>query len=94
MTKRATFDSVKHWQEDVSANISSKNKELPTFIMVGNKTDLSAERQVTKEEAEALAGSLGMEYFETSAKDNQGINEMMEALSQALLQKHTHPDDN
>ena len=42
-------------------------------VMVGNKCDLICERIVTKEEAENLAKSYGMEYYEASAKNNVGV---------------------
>ena len=41
--------------------------------MVGNKCDLIEERDVTKEEAENLAKSFGMQYYEASAKQNVGV---------------------
>lgn len=74
-------------------NVKGRNKEPPIFIVVGNKSDLSAERQVTNEEAQTLASSLGMDYYETSAKDGVGINEMIDQLSQALLKRLTNPDE-
>jgi len=87
ITKRSSFDTVKNWKEDVEMNVKNKNKTPPIFIMVGNKSDLAAERAITKEEAETLAGSLGMDYYETSAKDGVGINEMIDELSHALLKR-------
>jgi small GTP-binding protein len=93
ITKRSSFETVKNWKEDVEVNVKNKNKDPPIFIVVGNKSDLAAERQVTTEEAQALASSLGMDYYETSAKDGVGINEMIEQLSSALLQRQTNDDD-
>lgn len=93
ITKRSSFETVKNWKEDVEVNVKNKNKEPPIFIVVGNKSDLAAERQVTTEEAQSLASSLGMDYYETSAKDGIGINEMIDQLSQALLQRHNNEDD-
>jgi GTPase SAR1 family protein len=84
---------VKNWKEDVEVNVKNKNKEPPIFIVVGNKSDLAAEREVTTEEAQALASSLGMDYYETSAKDGLGINEMIDELSHALLKRQTSDDD-
>lgn len=94
ITKPSTFHTVKNWKEDVEVNVKNRNnKEPPIFIVVGNKSDLSAERQVTAEEAQTLASSLGMDYYETSAKDGVGINEMVDQLSQALLKRLTALDE-
>lgn len=45
------------------------------FVLVGNKCDLQAKRQVTKKEAEALASEWGCSYIETSAKTKENVNE-------------------
>jgi len=54
--------------------------------LIGNKTDLNSARIVPKEDAEALASQLGCSYYETSAKDNIGVTEAMEAITAELLQ--------
>ena len=38
------------------------------LILVGNKCDMSAKREVEKTEAENLAKQMGCEFLETSAK--------------------------
>jgi len=48
--------------------------------MVGNKIDLEDQRKISREEAQDLAKSYKMQYFETSAKENKGINELFETL--------------
>lgn len=48
--------------------------------MIGNKTDLEAERQVAEKAARDLADSLGIKYFETSAKTGENVNEAIDAL--------------
>ena len=42
-------------------------------VLVGNKLDLEEQRVVPKNEAMKIAQEHGMEYFETSAKDNTNI---------------------
>jgi len=49
-------------------------------VLVGNKIDLEDERKVSCEEAEALAAQHKMRYFETSAKLNRNIDELMQHL--------------
>ncbi|KAJ1730198.1 GTP-binding protein [Coemansia sp. Benny D160-2] len=50
--------------------------ETVAMVLVGNKSDLPNERQVTRAEAEALAKSFGCPYIETSAKENLNIEDV------------------
>ena len=59
------------------------------LVMVGNKVDLTESRTVTREQAEGLAQSLGVEYYETSAKDGVGVNEVFERLVILISEKIT-----
>lgn len=49
-------------------------------MVVGNKCDLDAERQVTQDEGAAYAQSIGAPFFETSAKMNLNVTEAMHEL--------------
>lgn len=48
------------------------------MILVGNKIDMK--REVSTEEGKKMAESFGIKYFETSAKENVGINESMQEI--------------
>lgn len=50
------------------------------LVLVGNKVDLSSARVVSYDQAKELAASLGVEYFETSAKENTNITQTFEHL--------------
>lgn len=43
-------------------------------LLVGNKSDLTAKRQVSYEQAKEFADSLGMEFIETSAKQSSNVD--------------------
>ena len=58
---------------------------LPLSYLVGNKIDLFWERQVTKEEGENYAKKYNMKYYEVSAKTGEGINELIEDISNSLI---------
>eukprot|EP00850_Spirogloea_muscicola_P000681 SM000002S05761 [mRNA] locus=s2:1989826:1991754:- [translate_table: standard] len=63
MTKRATFEHVERWLEELRAHADSN-----IFIMlVGNKSDLSDQRSVGTSEAKDLAKKQGVAFMETSA---------------------------
>lgn len=50
------------------------------MILVGNKCDMEDERVISFERGKQLADQLGVEFFETSAKENINV-------------KVTHDDD-
>ena len=68
ITRRATFENIKGWynmiQENKTKNTSSK------YLLIGNKTDLTNDRQVTEEEGGNFAKQFEMMFMETSAKTN------------------------
>ena len=81
---RASFNHVRRWLDDVE-----KNKKGPVELaLIGCKCDLAAEkRQVTRLEAEKLAGEKGLPYFEASAKTNQNVAEAFEDLAARVLRR-------
>jgi len=58
-------------------------------VLVGNKNDLS--RVVSREEAEQLAGSEKMHYFEVSAKTNVGVEDVFSTLSSLMKDRFSGP---
>ena len=54
--------------------------------MVGNKSDLTSKRTVSYEEAAKLAESLGVDFFETSAKKSHNVQLMFESVSSELIE--------
>ena len=57
------------------------------MILVGNKCDLTESRAVTTDEGQEIADSLGVQYFETSAKDNINIKQTFDALVDEISEK-------
>lgn len=57
------------------------------MILVGNKCDLTENRAVTTEEGNEIAESLGIQYFETSAKDNINVKQTFDALVDEISEK-------
>lgn len=64
ITSAQSFQNVSKWLEDASA-YGNPNLEI---ILVGNKSDLEAERAVSFDEGAALARSKGLQFIEVSAK--------------------------
>uniref|UniRef100_A0A8B9ZD00 RAB42, member RAS oncogene family n=1 Tax=Buteo japonicus TaxID=224669 RepID=A0A8B9ZD00_9AVES len=56
LTNRASFEHVPEWYREAAGD------RPPTFVLVGHKCDLAAERAVSAEEAGHLAATLGPQY--------------------------------
>lgn len=80
VTKKSSLLKVQEWIDSVSDN-TDKNVRM---ILIGNKIDMP--REVSKEEGKKMADNFGIKYFETSAKDNEGITESMQAIIYDVVQ--------
>ena len=64
---------------------------LPPTILVGNKADLEAKRQVTRAEGQQKAAQHGAMFIETSAKDRINIDELFFQIVQAArINRHRY----
>ena len=72
-------------------NYSWSNAQV---ILVGNKCDMEDERVVTYDRGKNLADSLGLEFFETSAKDNTNVKPVFERLVDIICDKMSESLDN
>ena len=72
VSNKESFSDVSTWIEDC------KNQCPKTIymILVGNKSDLNEQREVSKEEGQELANQYGIDFFETSAKTGQNVEEL------------------
>lgn len=55
------------------------------LVIVGNKIDLQKDRHVSQETAESYAESVGATHYETSAKNNVGVEEVFLGLTQLMI---------
>ena len=66
---KTSFDNIPNWINFI------RTIENTTLVLCGNKIDID-EREVKKEEGEALAQKEGLAFFEVSAKTDEGIKNM------------------
>ena len=64
LTNKNTFTNLTHWLSDLKNN----GPEDAIICLVGNKSDLENERQVTYDEAKEFADKKKLDYYEVSAK--------------------------
>ena len=62
-------------------------KEGVFKILVGNKSDLTEQRQVSKERGKQLADSYNIPFIETSAKSNDNIEKLFIDSTRAFVEK-------
>ncbi len=80
VTRRETFNNIPKWLKEVKDEVG----EIYT-IVVGNKTDLKDERQVSREEAEEFVKEIGADYFETSALSGENVVDLFESFIYYVL---------
>ncbi|XP_067913541.1 ras-related protein Rab-21-like isoform X1 [Heterodontus francisci] len=82
ITDEDSFQKVKNWVKELRKMLGSEI----CLCIVGNKTDLEKDRNVSVEEAEAYAASVGAKHFHASAKVNKGIEELFLDVCKKMLE--------
>lgn len=80
ITKHKTYNTLKDW----IAELRAQGPEDIVLAIAGNKSDLEDDRQVSREEAEEYATSIGATFMETSAKTKSNVDEIFTNISKAL----------
>lgn len=80
ITKRQSFKDATKWIDDVLA----ERGDQVIIVLVGNKTDLRDQREVTVEEGEAKAKELGLLFIETSAKAGYNVKTLFKKVATEL----------
>jgi Ras-related protein Rab-1A len=83
ITDRQSFKDIENWL----AEVDKYGNENVVKLLVGNKSDLEANRQVKTEEGKTLADSLGIKFLETSAKDAVNVEKAFTTLSNEIKEK-------
>ncbi|MEE6458326.1 hypothetical protein FKM82_000251 [Ascaphus truei] len=83
ITNEESFNAVQDW----STQIKTYSWDNAQVILVGNKCDMEDERVVSTERGRHFAEQLGLEFFETSAKDNINVKQTFEQLVDIICDK-------
>ena len=83
ITRKNSFESVEKWVSDVTAVADKKI----TIVLIGNKSDLEDQRQVTKEQGEEKSGKLEIAFLETSAFSGENLDKAFEMMINEVYKK-------
>lgn len=83
LTNRNSFFNLSKWLKD----FKDSGPEDATIIIVANKIDLEAERQVTHEELEEFAKKKKLDFYEVSAKNGFNVSLLFESVATQLVKK-------
>ncbi|RVW37672.1 GTP-binding protein YPTM2 [Vitis vinifera] len=83
VTDQESFDNVKMWVKEV---YSTAGKNVNIFLL-GNKSDLTADRVVSYKTAKALADEIGAPLMEISAKDGSNVQQAFIAMATAVKER-------
>ena len=78
---RNSFNALDRWLLKISEASDISKKPI---IVIGNKSDLDDKRQVSYEEGENFAKNKGYNFYETSAKTGENINEAFNDIFEQL----------
>jgi Ras-related protein Rab-21 len=101
-TNRESFEHVKSWVDELRQHAGSADTQETSqgeslsqgsgiiLCILLNKVDLSRDRKVSLAEAKEYAASIGATCYETSAKLNQGIDDVFLHIAKTLVERSSH----
>ena len=84
ITNRESFNSISTWMNNI---YDIKEKNFP-LILIGNKSDLKNQREVTTEEGLEAAEQYKIKFFETSAKERINVEQSIDELLNIMISKN------
>ncbi|KAM7254417.1 hypothetical protein ACFE04_003797 [Oxalis oulophora] len=83
VTDKESFNHVKDWLVEID-KFSSDNVAK---LLVGNKSDLTAKKEVSYETARAFADEIGISFLETSAKDASNVEQAFMTMASEIKKR-------
>jgi len=83
VTNMESFDHVNDWLKEVNRYAAEGTVKL----LVGNKSDRTADKVVTEAQAKEFADELGIPFIETSAKSSKNVEEAFLTMAGELIRQ-------
>ena len=83
ITRKTSFESIDRWVNDLTA---AADKKI-TIVVIGNKSDLEDQRQITKEQGEEKSAKLEVAFLETSALSGENLDKAFELMMNEIYKK-------
>ena len=81
-TSKDSFNNIHSWIK----NIRSSKKPSCSMTIIGNKCDLSSDREVSYEEGFQLSNEYGLHFIEVSAKTGENISLVFSLLAEVYIE--------
>jgi Ras-related protein Rab-8A len=83
VTDESSFTNVRNWMKQIDSNAA----ENVNRILIGNKCDVEEGRVITYEQGSALAEEFGINFFETSAKQNTNVEKAFQSIARDIVER-------
>lgn len=90
ITSLNSFNNIKNWISQITEYLGDQ----ACITLVGNKIDLESNRMVSREQGLRLANEYNFSFFETSAKEDIGINEAFENITRNMIRNEKENFEN
>jgi Ras-related protein Rab-11A len=90
LTRMSTFNNIDNWITEIKDNVDSDIVDDIEILLVGNKSDLAAKREVSNEEIKQVCQKHNLKYVETSAKEDTNIILSFQNLVERVHEKGYH----
>jgi Ras-related protein Rab-7A len=84
-----SFDALESWRDEFLIQANPSDPESFPFVVIGNKIDVEeSKRAVSQKRAQAFCAAKGnLPFFETSAKDGNGVDRAFELICRNAMQQ-------
>lgn len=90
ITSPMSLEHLDSWKKELAESADFDDPDHFPFVVVANKSDLGARRQVSLDEGEAWAKSRGCPHFAVSAKTGQNVEEAFRKGIQLFIEAGKH----